>query len=187
MLALLACLRGTICLYQGEELGLTEADVPFERLQDPYGKRFWPRFKGRDGCRTPMPWNAGPHAGFSSGEPWLPMPPEHVALNVAAQEADPDSVLNFARLVFALRRARPELHAGALAFNATADETARGLLGFERQADGATLVCLFNLGDEALSVAALAPERTLLSGGLRQTPAHTVLERNGFVIAERVR
>ena len=187
MLALLACLRGTICLYQGEELGLTEADVPFERLQDPYGKRFWPRFKGRDGCRTPMPWNAGAHAGFSSAEPWLPMPPGHVALNVAAQEADPDSVLNFARRVFALRRARPELHAGSLAFHATADETARGLLGFERQADGATLVCLFNLGDEALSVAALAPERTLLSGGLRQTPAHTVLERNGFVIAERVR
>jgi alpha-glucosidase len=187
MLALLACLRGTICLYQGEELGLTEADVPFERLQDPYGKRFWPRFKGRDGCRTPMPWNDGPHAGFSSGEPWLPMASEHLALNVAAQEADPHSVLHFARQAFALRRARPELHTGSLAFTATADETARGLLGFERHADGATLVCLFNLGDEALSVAAQAPERILLSGALRQTPAHTVLERNGFVIAERAR
>ena len=49
-------LRGSVCLYQGEELGLTEAYVPFEELQDPYGKRFWPKFRGRDGCRTPMPW-----------------------------------------------------------------------------------------------------------------------------------
>ena len=55
-LALLLSLRGSVCLYQGEELGLTEAYVPYEDLQDPYGKRFWPKFRGRDGCRTPMVW-----------------------------------------------------------------------------------------------------------------------------------
>ena len=57
-IALLACLRGSICLYQGEELGLTEAEIAFEDLRDPYGIRFWPAFKGRDGCRTPMVWEA---------------------------------------------------------------------------------------------------------------------------------
>ena len=56
LIALLTSLRGSVCIYQGEELGLTEADIPFERLQDPYGIAFWPEFKGRDGCRTPMPW-----------------------------------------------------------------------------------------------------------------------------------
>ena len=78
-LALMLSLRGSVCLYQGEELGLTEAYVPFEELQDPYGKRFWPKFRGRDGCRTPMPWMADNlYAGFSDAKPWLPVPPEHV-------------------------------------------------------------------------------------------------------------
>ena len=56
MTALIMCLRGSVCIYQGEELGLTEADLAFEDLQDPYGIEFWPEFKGRDGCRTPMVW-----------------------------------------------------------------------------------------------------------------------------------
>ena len=74
-ITLLACLRGSICLYQGEELGLEEAEIAFEDLRDPYGIRFWPGFKGRDGCRTPMVWEAPPpNAGFSSGKPWLPVP-----------------------------------------------------------------------------------------------------------------
>ena len=55
--ALLACLRGSICIYQGEELGLEEAELAFDDLRDPYGIRFWPGYKGRDGCRTPMPWD----------------------------------------------------------------------------------------------------------------------------------
>ena len=50
-------LPGSAYLYQGEELGLPEADLPFDALQDPYGKAFWPNFKGRDGCRTPMVWD----------------------------------------------------------------------------------------------------------------------------------
>ncbi len=66
LIALLCSLRGSVCLYQGEELGLSEAGVPFESLRDPYGIAFWPNFKGRDGCRTPMPWNGAEHAGFST-------------------------------------------------------------------------------------------------------------------------
>src|SRR5690606_15173367 len=80
--ALLCSLRGSVCIYQGEELGLTEAEVPFESLQDPYGIAFWPNFKGRDGCRTPMPWDDSDSAGFSAGKPWLPIPAAHRRLAV---------------------------------------------------------------------------------------------------------
>ena len=72
--ALLMSLRGSVCLYQGEELGLGEADLNFDDLRDPYGIRFWPEFKGRDGCRTPMVWDDNEtNAGFSTGRPWLPV------------------------------------------------------------------------------------------------------------------
>ena len=82
-LALLLTLRGSVCLYQGEELGLTEAYVPFEELQDPYGKRFWPKFRGRDGCRTPMVWlSDNLHGGFSDAKPWLPVALEHLRMAV---------------------------------------------------------------------------------------------------------
>ena len=69
LVALVCSLRGSVCLYQGEELGLPEADVPYDKLRDPYGIAFWPNFKGRDGCRTPMPWTGAADAGFSPAEP----------------------------------------------------------------------------------------------------------------------
>ena len=75
----MSSLRGSVCLYQGEELGLDEADIAFEDLRDPYGVAFWPSFKGRDGCRTPMPWDDSDTAGFTTGLPWLPIPAEHVS------------------------------------------------------------------------------------------------------------
>lgn len=110
---LLMCLRGSVCLYQGEELGLPEAELAFEDLQDPYGIAFWPEFKGRDGARTPMVWEASNDgAGFSTGQPWLPVPPAHVALAASAQEG-PGSMLDHYRRAVALRRAHPALRMGA--------------------------------------------------------------------------
>ena len=102
--ALICALRGSVCVFQGEELGLGEADVPYEALRDPYGIAFWPAFKGRDGCRTPMPWDSSERAGFSSGEPWLPVPAQHLALSVAAQERDPTSALHGFRRLLAWRK-----------------------------------------------------------------------------------
>ena len=143
LLALLTSLRGSPCLYQGEELALPEAVVPFEQLRDPYGIRFWPEFKGRDGCRTPMPWNAAaPHAGFSDATPWLPVPPDHVDRAVSSQEADPRSALNRARGFLAWRKARPELVRGDMAFH-EADEP---VLAFTRSHAAARTLCVFNLG-----------------------------------------
>lgn len=141
LVALVCSLRGSVCLYQGEELGLTEADVPFESLQDPYGIAFWPNFKGRDGCRTPMPWNGGAHAGFSQGKPWLPVAAPHSARSVAAQDAQADSVLNGVRHLMRWRKAHPALVAGAIAFL----DAPEPVLAFTRSGGDESLLVVFNL------------------------------------------
>jgi alpha-glucosidase len=146
-LAILIALRGTICIYQGEELGLTEAELAFEDLRDPYGIRFWPAFKGRDGCRTPMPWSKSEkEAGFSKGKPWLPIPPEHRARAVDVQEAGKRSVLAFYRAALAFRRESAPIRCGDIAFLDTAEE----LLAFTRTHRGETVLCLYNLSREPI-------------------------------------
>jgi alpha-glucosidase len=141
--ALLLCLRGNPILYQGEELGLPQADVPFEQLQDPEAIANWPLTLGRDGARTPMPWRAdAPQAGFTTGTPWLPLGAEHAALSVAVQEQDRDSVLHFTRRMLALRTASPALMLGEIAFEAVDVP----LLAIRRRHEGETLLCVFNLG-----------------------------------------
>jgi alpha-glucosidase len=145
LIALIVCLRGTIFLYQGEELGLPQADVPFEKLQDPEGKTFWPRHRGRDGARTPMPWSAdAPFAGFSTTEPWLPIEPRHRDLAVDRQEADPFSVLHFTRDFLAWRKRHPALIRGDIRFL----DLREPVLAFERLSEGERLLALFNLGRE---------------------------------------
>ncbi|GHE21556.1 alpha-glucosidase [Halomonas urumqiensis] len=141
MLAMLFSLRGSVCLYQGEELGLHEAEVPYERIQDPYGKVLWPDFKGRDGCRTPMPWTPGPQAGFSTVEPWLPVEPRHLTLSVEHQEQDADSVLNATRRLLAFRTAHAPLYDGEL----TLVDVGHELLGLMREKHGERILCVFNL------------------------------------------
>tara|TARA_R110002096_G_scaffold13722_9_gene48313 strand:- start:1495 stop:3156 length:1662 start_codon:yes stop_codon:yes gene_type:complete len=140
---LLMCLRGSACIYQGEELGLPEADIAFEDLQDPYGIQFWPEFKGRDGCRTPMVWQADNRSGgFSTGKPWLPVPSEHLAKSVAAQGADTDLLAHYRRVI-ALRHRFKALRDGA-----QPDLAASGdVLSFLRVGEAETLFCAFNLGD----------------------------------------
>ncbi len=141
-ITLLATLCGSICLYQGEELGLPEAELAFQDLRDPYGIRFWPAFKGRDGCRTPMPWQAGaPHAEFSVGTPWLPVPEEHARLAVDAQEALAGSVLNHYRRTLAFRKAHPVLRDGDMTFV----KSHKDILAFTREKDGESLLFVFNL------------------------------------------
>ncbi|MFZ4651867.1 MAG: alpha-amylase family glycosyl hydrolase [Rubrivivax sp.] len=115
-LALLLALRGTVFLYQGEELGLPQSTLAFEDLRDPYGLAHWPLNPGRDGCRTPFPWQAdAPQLGFShAARTWLPVDPAHAPLAVDRQEADPASTLHATRRLLALRRAHPALRLGDL-------------------------------------------------------------------------
>ncbi|MDR5865503.1 alpha-glucosidase [Halomonas koreensis] len=159
-LNLLCSLRGSLCLYQGEELGLPEAELAFEDLQDPFGINLWPDVKGRDGCRTPMPWRAGAsHAGFSTATPWLPVPPAHLGLTVEEQEGDPNSVLHALRRLIAFRRRHAVLRDGHL----TLLEVGEGLLGFIRENASERLLCVFNPTDETRSVTPPGPG-TLLGG-----------------------
>ncbi len=142
MTALLLCLKGTACLYEGEELGLPEADIPYEKIQDPYGLPLWPEYKGRDGCRTPMPWeSAAPHAGFSSAEPWLPVPAAHLPLAADAQEKDGASVLARTRRFLAWRKAQDALLRGDMAVAPSPEN----VVALKRSLDGREVLAVFNL------------------------------------------
>ncbi len=144
---LLMTLRGNVFVYQGEELGLPQARVPFDRLVDPEAIANWPETLGRDGARTPMPWHhAAPQAGFSTAEPWLPVDARHVALAVDAQEADPASTLNLSRRLIALRQSHPILRTGSMTMIAARE----GLLVFRRGEDADALLCVFNLGHDVI-------------------------------------
>ena len=147
--ALVLSLRGSVCLYQGEELGLPETDLLFEELTDPRGIRFWPEDKGRDGCRTPIPWEQGDAPnGFTSGTPWLPVKPAQSALNVASQDADPNSTLAFYRAILAWRKSHPALREGDITFLKTSEP----ILAFRRTLGDASLLCVFNLSPDARDV-----------------------------------
>jgi alpha-glucosidase len=161
LLVLLLTLPGSACLYQGEELGLPDAILAEDEIRDPFGMAYWPEFRGRDGSRTPMPWERGlRHAGFTAGAPWLPVPEAHRALAVDAQEADPDSMLRFCRALLRWRRAEPALRHGGPARSLALPTP---LFGFTRldPAGGRDLVVLCNL----------SPERAALPEALRGLPA----------------
>lgn len=143
ILALQLSLKGSACLYQGDELGLPEAQLAYEDVRDPVGLTFWPEVKGRDGCRTPMPWdNSAPNAGFSEHAPWLPVAQTHWPLAVNEQEKDPQSVLQFARKILRWRRGIPQLWQGEIAFI----DAPEPILAFRRITPRASqVIAVFNL------------------------------------------
>ena len=142
---LLCALRGSIIVYQGEELGLPQVDVPFDKLQDPEAITNWPQTLSRDGARTPMPWTAeGASLGFSTGTPWLPPGETHRALAVDRQEANANSTLAFARRCLALRKAHPVLRVGTLQLV----EAGPQKLVFDRRNGRPALRCTFNLSNK---------------------------------------
>ena len=168
MLALLLTLRGTILLYQGEELGLPEARLARDEIRDPLGSLYYPFYQGRDGCRTPVPWDgAQPGFGFSSGKPWLPVSAEHRSYAVAAQEADATSPLQFARGAMAMRRKSAALRLGEMAFL----DSQGDVLAFERRRDNETVLCVFNLAAAPARFSdarfARASDPLLAAGGAR--------------------
>ncbi|MEM6811324.1 MAG: alpha-glucosidase [Pseudomonadota bacterium] len=146
---LLLSLRGTPFLYQGEELGLPEASIPFEKLQDPWGIFLWPEWQGRDGCRTPMPWYEDKkNAGFSTAdETWLPIPHDHVVRAVDKQLEDPDSVLHQTQKFIHWRKEQPALQLGEIEFLDTDNDS---LIVFERHHDNQKMRCIFNLSEEKI-------------------------------------
>ena len=149
MLATLFSLRGSFCLYQGEELGLPEADLPFDRLVDPFGIAFWPDYKGRDGCRTPMVWSNATHGGFSeSDKTWLPVPEEHSALAVDIQKEKPDSILNHFKQFQLFRRNYSALVQGDITFIGNSSQ----ILAFERTLGEEKIVVALNLSGKPAQI-----------------------------------
>ena len=182
LFALLLGLRGSICLYQGEELGLEEAQLELGELRDPFGIAYYPEFRGRDGSRTPMPWRGdAPHAGFTTGTPWLPIPNAHCAASVAGQEADPASLLHAWRALVRWRKAHPALRCGTLARLAL-DQS---LLGFERRHGDDRLLLLYNPAAEPARVrlAQVPAVRPWHAAGARIDGGDIVLGPYGFLWA----
>lgn len=139
-MALLLSLRGTPYIYQGEEIGMRDIPLKRSEILDPPGKKYWPIYKGRDGCRSPMQWDASPQAGFTTGAPWLPVHPNHSTRNLEAQRADPHSLFNFTRALIALRRERPALHRGDIRFV----DAPRPVLAYLRQTEEDTALIILN-------------------------------------------
>jgi alpha-glucosidase len=149
-LVMLLTLRGTPVLYQGDEIGLGDTDVPEDRLRDPLGVRYWPAYAGRDAMRTPMPWRDEPGGGFTApgSEPWLPFG-DLAACNVEDQRDRPDSVLTLVRDLIALRRDTPELQTGPYRSLPVSGEGSSGAWAWSR-------------GDRIVVMATMGPEGAVL-------------------------
>ena len=149
LMSVLMSFRGNIFVYQGEELGLPQANIAFKDLQDPEAITNWPETLGRDGARTPMPWSRDNQAaGFSKEKPWLPVDARHMDLTVSAQNGDPNSVLNFYREAITLRKNSQALRQGDIEFLPSASE----LLLIKRTFGDEVRICAFNLTDKAIDI-----------------------------------
>ena len=138
---ILLTLRGTPFLYYGEELGMRNGRIPRDRIRDPLADLYWPLYKGRDMCRTPMQWDRGPNAGFSTAEPWLPVNPDPGDENVASQLAQPDSLLRYHQGLLKTRRAERALQYGSFQW---IDGLPGSCLGYRRELDNECLQVLVN-------------------------------------------
>jgi alpha-glucosidase len=147
--ALLLTQRGTPFLYYGEEIGMRNIVLTKTQVQDPAGKMYWPLYKGRDGCRAPMQWDDSPNAGFSTGEPWLPVHENYLFRNVKAQCADPDSLFHFYRRLLALRKQYPALVEGMFL---PLNYDPRSVLGYLRQTADQTILVALNFSKRPVSL-----------------------------------
>lgn len=140
-MALLLTLRGTPFLYYGEEIGMRDVSLRRGQIMDPPGRKYWPLYKGRDGCRSPMQWDDSVNAGFTSGKPWLPLHPDYPIRNVAAQREDPDSVFNLTRKLISLRKEIPALREGAFI---PVSGVPRGVLAYLRRIEQQMVLVALN-------------------------------------------
>lgn len=149
-MALFCALRGNVILYQGEELGLDQVEIPFELVQDPEALRNWPMTLSRDGARTPLPWTSGDdRGGFTSGTPWLPLGEKNAARAIDRQESDPQSLLHFTRRMLNLRKTHPALRVG------TVDGCSHNgnFMSITRSEGAERLTWLFNFGEGTIAIA----------------------------------
>ncbi|MBA44874.1 MAG: alpha-glucosidase [Magnetococcales bacterium] len=192
LMVLSASMRGSVLLYQGDELGLPEVlDMPLEMLRDPLGIALYPEAPGRDGCRVPLPWAKDQeNAGFSIGQPWLPVPHSFHEFAADVQEADENSVLNFTRKFLNWRRTQPAMVAGKLHL---LEDFHEDLVCYERELDDQKLTFVFNLSGNPLKVKQSDFEGTLrfladlTSEGVEVTDSTIKMPAWSFFIAEEAK
>jgi alpha-glucosidase len=170
---LLLTLRGTPTLYYGDEIGMAQVPITPEQVRDPFEKNVPGLGVGRDGCRTPMQWDASKHAGFSTARPWLPLSGDAAEENVVNLDADAKSILSLYRVLIALRKKRPELVMGGYEPIAAQGD----LLLYRRQLNGRATTVALNLGAEPLAV-------TSTSLGAGKILLSTFLDRDGEAIKD---
>ena len=167
---LLLTLRGTPTLYYGDEIGMHQVLIPADRVQDPFEKNVPGIGVGRDGCRTPMQWGAVENAGFTTGEPWLPLASDFATDNAATMAGDPHSILSLYVKLIDLRKRTPELVFG----DYTPEQAEGNILAYRRSYDGQALLIVLNFSDEAVEVPLEADAQVLFS---------TQLDRGGEAVS----
>jgi len=187
MAAFYLTLRRTAIMYYGEELGMENNDPKSkDEVQDPIGKLGWPKEKGRDSERTPMQWAAVLHAGFTTGKPWLPIPPSAKTHNVATEEKDPHSILETYRGLIGLRHHEPALREGDY-FSLNNDDA--NVLAYLRRYKNEAILVVLNFSSHAQQVKIDVPSSgyiSLLSGGAALADGYKsiALAHFGFYIAK---
>ena len=148
-MGLLLTLRGTPFIYYGEEIGMRDVSLRRDQIMDPPGRKYWPLYKGRDGCRSPMQWDDSVNAGFTSGKPWLPLHPDYPFRNVAAQRDDPASLYNFTRKLISLRKEIPALRIGTFT---PLVEIPRGVLAYLRRTQEEVVLVALNFTSRPIKI-----------------------------------
>ncbi len=174
---LLLTFEGSVCMYQGEELGQVETELEYHELTDLDGINFWPEVKGRDGCRTPMVWDGkASNGGFSTAnKTWLPVKQPQLDRGVAQQGEN--SVLTFYKAMLALRNAEPSLRTGPQTFL----DAKEPVLAYTR---GDDILCVFNLSGDKASYTLPGEAEPLLSEAAEVTGGKLALGPNGVMIAK---
>jgi alpha-glucosidase len=171
---LLLTLRGTPTLYYGDEIGLPQVPIAPEQVRDPFEKNVPGLGVGRDGCRTPMQWDASRFAGFSDVAPWLPLSADFARRNVEVQRGDPTSLYNLHRRLLALRRKHPALATGGYRPVAAAGD----VLAFIREQAGERLLVAVNFAESPAAVVCPSGKGTVLLS--------IVGDRSGEAAGERI-
>ena len=175
MATILLVSRGAALVYYGDEIGMkTTPPSRKEDVKDPMGRIGWPKERGRDGERTPMQWDGSANAGFTTGTPWLPVPASAAAINVKAEERDPDSMLAWYKALIRLKKTVPAFENGA---NIMLDAENTKVLSWMRQAHGAPQVVVsvnFTANTEIVNL-------TIGGAGMKRRRLKTLLKSPGAI------